>query len=181
MGWKERDEIRRLIFIALLILLAMPVSSAAPVQTMSGTLEIVPLEGMLMPSGLDAEELRQGLKHDLCDLAEAFVEAERETGVNAAWLASIAALESGWGRSNLARERGNLFGWTGSDGYRGFESAEECVAVVASALREEYLTKGGRYHHGYEIEDVSVCYCPNPAWAETVRGIYEGIVRRCAG
>ena len=59
------------------------------------------------------------------------------------------------------------------------ESAEECIAVVASALREDYLTKGGQYHHGYEIEDVAVHYCPNPAWAATVRGIYAGIVGRC--
>jgi len=166
--------------LVLAITLALPVC-ADEKHAVAEKVPEVPAHGMLDPSGLDENALIIGLYHGLRNLAGDFAEAERETGINAAWLAAIAALESGWGRSDLAMDKCNLFGWMGSDGYRSFDSPEACIMIVAKALRDDYLTPGGRCYNGQDIDGVAVCYCPNPEWAREVRRIYEGIVRRCAG
>ena len=50
------------------------------------------------PSGFSAEELSKGLRGELSFLAEEFVAAEENYGVNALFLCAVAALESGWGK-----------------------------------------------------------------------------------
>lgn len=149
---------------------------------MTATLSIQPVPeqtGLLAPSGMDAETLEAGLLYDLVPLAEEFIEAEEETGVNAMWLAAIAALESGWGRSDLAKTKHNLFGWSGLNGYATFLSPEICVESVARKLRSSYLNEDGKSYHGTNIEGIAVSYSENPEWADAVREIYDGILRRC--
>ncbi|NCB02966.1 MAG: hypothetical protein EOM67_12475, partial [Spirochaetia bacterium] len=85
-------------------------------------------EGVLVPSNLTADELRKGLLYELKEYAEEFIQAEKETGINAVFLSSVAALESGWGRSDVSVKRNNLFGWTASSGYKVFDSKEECIS-----------------------------------------------------
>ena len=43
--------------------------------------------------------------------AKGIVKAQNETGVSALVPLSIGALESGWGTSNIAKKKGNLWGW----------------------------------------------------------------------
>lgn len=43
--------------------------------------------------------------------AKGILQAQKETGVSAIVPLSIGALESGWGTSRIAREKGNLWGW----------------------------------------------------------------------
>ena len=50
------------------------------------------------PCGMSEKELCAALKYDLVPYAGYFIEAEQKHGVNAAFLAAIAAQESGWGR-----------------------------------------------------------------------------------
>ena len=42
--------------------------------------------------------------------SEVFVTAAKETGLDPRYIAAHAALESGWGNSNFARNRNNYFG-----------------------------------------------------------------------
>jgi len=117
--------------------------------------------------------LEQALFYDLKPLAGAFVAAEEEYGVSAVLLSSIAALESGWGRSCFAEN--NIFGF----GAKSFPSKEACIDYVASFIRTHYLTPGGKYFHGYEIEDIGICWNPcNAQWGPTVRAISEQIQER---
>lgn len=101
---------------------------------------VVEYQGVLIPSSLTAEELEKGLRYDLVDYANTFIQAEQETGINAVFLASVSALESGWGRSDVANEYNNLFGWSSNNGYKHFESKEECILFVAHKIKELYLT-----------------------------------------
>lgn len=135
-------------------------------------------EGVLIPSGYTAEELAAGLNGALKEYAWCFVKAEEETGVNAAFLASVAGLESGWASSGLAVNRNNLFGWTAGGSYMTFSSKEECIAYVAKNIKELYLTPGGRYFNGYRICDINVRYNGRPIWESTVEGIMSQIVRK---
>ena len=63
------------------------------------------------PCGFSADELSAGLRGELVPLAADFVAAEAEYGVNAVFLAALAAHESGWGRHCFLPE--NIFGWGG--------------------------------------------------------------------
>ena len=132
--------------------------------------------GVLSSCGLSESQLAKGLKKSLKGYAGDFLAAEREYGVNAVFLAAIAALESGWGESGVAQSRNNLFGWKGNGGYRYFDTVSACIFHVAKFLKLNYLTPGGSCFHGYEIEDVQRSYCPGGDWASAVRGLMNTIL-----
>lgn len=138
---------------------------------------------LLSSCGLTVEELSDRLHSPLNQYAEAFIKAEEETGVNAVFLSAVAALESGWGKSNVAKNRNNLYGWTTNSGsFMRFESKEDCISFIATKFKELYLSPEGRYFKGYDVEDVNHYYNGRDVWAERVRNvmvmiggeIYEG-------
>lgn len=132
--------------------------------------------GVLSTSGLTIEELEDQMYAPLSEYAYCFIEAEEETGVNAVFLASVAALESGWGKSNAANTKNNLFGWTTNKGdLKTFNSKEECILFVARKMKEYYLSPDGKYFNGYEVEDINVCYNGRPEWANAVNNIMDNL------
>lgn len=133
-------------------------------------------EGLLIPSNITASQLERVLYYELKKYAEDFIEAEKKTGVNAIFLASVAALESGWGRSNVAKNKNNLYGWTADKGeYMSFNNKKECISFVAGKFKELYLSPNGKYFKGYEVESVNYYYNSSLAWAEAVNNIINGI------
>ena len=94
----------------------------------------------------------------LAPYANAFLQAEEQSGINAKLLIAISALESGWGTSELAKTNNNLFGWTSSSGYASFNTVEECITYVAWFLKNEYLSPGGQYFEGYGVDNINVHY-----------------------
>ena len=124
-------------------------------------------------SNLSAEELKSGLLDELVHLADEFIAAEEKYGVNALFLAAVAALESGWGKSCF-REN-NIFGWSG----KSFDSKAECIDFVASKIAENYLCESGKYHNGKNISGVNKCYNGNIFWEEKIAGIMAMISRKC--
>lgn len=140
----------------------------------------VEYQGVLTPSNLTASELEEGLLYELKDHSEAFIAAEKVTGVNAVFLSSIAALESGWGRSDVALSHNNLFGWTTTIGYKTFGSYDECIMYVACKLKELYLDPSGIYFSGYEVSDVNIHYNGSDLWENEVTYIMEDIHIRIA-
>lgn len=137
--------------------------------------------GLLSPSGLTAAELEAGLLGNLKPYAAAFVEAERETGINAVFLAAVAALESGWNTSAVAENKNNLFGWSAATGYADFESKEDCIAEVAGCIETLYLSPDGIYFNGYTVEAVNIRYNGNEQWETAVLQIMQDIQRRIGG
>lgn len=126
---------------------------------------------LLCPCGMSETELADQL-HEMSGLAADFLDAEAETGVNAVLLASIAALESGWGTSWAAETRNNLFGIMAADGsLRRFESKRECIMYSAQLLADEYLSEDGSYYEGGTLESVAGIYCESDGWAEKVQEI----------
>ena len=124
------------------------------------------------PSGLSAEELSFGLLGELSALAEEFVEAEEKHGVNALFLAAVAALESGWGK--YCFRQNNIFGWSGKD----FESKADCIDFVASRIAENYLSEGGKYYRGKTVSGVNIFYNGSTFWEETISEIMAMISRK---
>lgn len=94
-----------------------------------------------------------------------FDHAATEYDLDAGTLAAIAILESGWGRSELAKNKYNLYGWTTDDGgWMSFEGWEKCVFHVAEAIQN-------RPHD--TIMDIANWYHPHDPeiWADAVEEI----------
>lgn len=117
------------------------------------------------PCGLTEEELASRLK-TLAPYAKNFLWAEEDYGINACFLAAIAAGESGWGQHRFRPN--NIFGF----GKKPFKSVEHSIDYVAWYLRKNYLNEDGRYYHGATIEGVSICYCAGEqSWINLISGI----------
>lgn len=98
----------------------------------------------------------------LQSVASSFVEAEETYGVNAYFLAAIAALESSWGTSNRAMYQNNLTGHAVyNNSARGtyFNSWHESIMTTAKMLKENYLSPDGIYYNGLSTVDVNKKYC----------------------
>ena len=126
------------------------------------------------PCGFSAKELSAGLLGELSAFAEEFSEAEKKYGVNALFLAAVAALESGWGR--YCFRPNNIFGWSG----KSFGSKESCIDFVASKIAQHYLSEGGKYYRGKTVAGVNEFYNGSKLWEEKVAEIMAMISRRIA-
>jgi len=111
--------------------------------------------------------------HGLKGIGASLVSAEERYGVNSLIIAAIAYLESGGGRSMIAREKNNLFG-LGAAGASPFASAlsfsrkQESVYFVANLLRYSYLCRWGRHYRGGNLVAINVRYASDPFWANKV-------------
>lgn len=114
-------------------------------------------------SGSTIEHMRRALKGTgLYDDAQSFVDAETLYGVNAFFLAALAAQESSWGTSSRAISQNNLTGHAVYDSNaKGsyFNSRYESVLNTAHLIKEEYLTPGGSSYNGLSVVDVNKRYC----------------------
>lgn len=132
-------------------------------------------------SGITANLLNKAfVGTEMEGLGQAFVDAENTYEVNAIFLASIAALESGWGKYDLGKN--NLFGFGAHDGNVGnataFSHKGESIMKVAKALRRDYLNKDGRYHNGASPAGINKLYCSSDQWKFKVSGIMNIITEK---
>lgn len=131
------------------------------------------------PCGLTREQLSRGLKGNLKNYAQDFLDAEDTYGVNAIFLASIAAWESGWGSSNAAVNKNNFFGY-GPGIY--FSSPREGIKTVANSLSKNYLSPNGKYYKGATFKGVGSTYCADGSyWAGDVCNIANTIIKNAIG
>lgn len=129
--------------------------------------------------GLSAEEINRFLSSGgrgggvIEGQGEAFIRAERESGVNALFLVALAGHESNWGRSSYARQRYNIFsiGITDSGDYRyRYKSVEDAIIKGAKWIASEYIAVGQntlwKMQHGGNH-----CYNTRDSWREGVASI----------
>src|SRR5690606_28746587 len=102
-------------------------------------------------------------------LGQAFARAERESGVNAVFLAALAVHESNKGESRIAREKKNLFGWGAIDsnpydGAYAFHDEEAGIRYVASRIRALYFDEWQLY----TLEGMNTRYSTDENWKYAV-------------
>ena len=127
-------------------------------------------------SGVAAWAIDEYLKENtpLPPLGAAFLKAERDYGVNAAVLLAIAMHESGFGTSDIARVKKNLFGYHAYDRdpfkwAETFPSYAAGVDVVAKYLHDDYLLPTGQFWHGYTtLRAVNLSYASGVHWQDGV-------------
>jgi beta-N-acetylglucosaminidase len=118
---------------------------------------------VLSSSGLTVEQLDNALAGTgLAGLGADFLEVQEEEGINALFAAAHAAVESGWGKSEIAVEKHNLFGINADDSNPDeaydYSSFGACISYYGSWLRSHYLAAGGEWYHGDTIHDVFIDY-----------------------
>ncbi len=113
----------------------------------------------------------------LAGLGEAFCQAEQEARVNALALVALAAWQSAWGTSRLARELRNLFGWGvgSSGGATTFPSMADAICKVAHLLQTQYLQPGAPYYHGPSLRGLGAHFARDPRWAGGVASVWRQV------
>ena len=154
------------------------------------------------PSGLTLEDFGRILSNQPNDTNNvfkenysAFYDAEQKYGINGVFLASIAIHESGWGKSSIAMDKHNLFGFGAYDSspYESaitFETYSEGANTVAGWLISNYLNKAGtvlktgevasgKFYNGPTVSGVNIKYASDPEWHTkvftTMKNLYSGL------
>ena len=104
-----------------------------------------------------------------------FKEAEERYQVNALYLIAHSALESAWGRSQIAKDKNNFFGiaaydTTPYDSAKSFDDVDKGILGAAKWIRENYIDNG-RTHLGNKSSGMNVLYASDPYWGEKIASI----------
>ncbi len=107
------------------------------------------------PSGLIEKDFENAFKNNSSDTNnifkehyKIFYEIEKKHNINGVFVAAIAIHESNWGKSSIARDKKNLFGYgaydsTPYDSAVTFETYEEGIETVSLWLAKNYLNESG--------------------------------------
>ena len=104
-----------------------------------------------------------------------FKEAEERYKINALYLIAHSALESSWGRSQIAKDKNNFFGiaaydTTPYDSAKSFDNVDKGILGAAKWIREHYYDEG-RTHLGNKASGMNVLYASDPYWGEKIASI----------
>lgn len=133
-----------------------------------------------LEGAVNALKADNGLK----GLGEYFIKAESDYNINAIVLMAIACLESGYGTSELAQTKNNLFGLKADDDKKGtdeygetFDSYEDNINTAAFRLGCQYIVLDPsvpwRYCGSKKLKDVGRIYCTSKDWADKVASLCE--------
>lgn len=127
------------------------------------------------------------------DNAELFYDIEQKYNINGLFLASIGIHESNWGKSTIAQEKKNLFGYGAYDSSPysssvSFDTYEEGIELLAKVLVKYYINEAGTpiydgetavgsYFNGPTISGVNVRYASDENWKNRVYEIMEGLYK----
>ena len=145
------------------------------------------------PSGLTLEQFKKVLSNDTNDKnkifeknAEYFYFIEKQYNINGIFVAAVGIHESGWGTSQIALNKKNLFGYGASDSnpyenaYK-FGNYSEGIDMIARVFVKYYINPSGtkiyaneiatgKYYGGPTIADVNKKYATDKNWNN---GVYK--------
>lgn len=134
------------------------------------------------PSGLTAEQIKRIVKGTAlaeAKLEQAILDIEREYGINAFFTIAVMRLESGNGKSRLARLKNNLFGLNAIAGDAfdkalSFDTKQDSIRKFGELISANYVDKGLT-----TVEKIAGKYCPaNEEWPTLVDRIMQGDYRK---
>ena len=119
----------------------------------------------------------------LLNAGSSLVSNQNKYGVNALMMYSNAVLESGWGQSQIAMDKNNLFGHGAADnnpyyGANGYSSVDDCIKYHAKVFISEGFCDpkdyNARYygsHLGDKESGINVKYASDPYWGEKIASL----------
>jgi hypothetical protein len=134
---------------------------------------------VLRPSFIDIKTIDNYVKNTgLYGYGNAFMEAEKQSGIGADYLVAIAIHESGWGSNDWWKSWNNCFSWGITDSGPNSEaykvknmSKSEAIVYIAKQIKALYLTKGGTYYKGETLSAIGTYYASDGSWASAVINI----------
>lgn len=140
---------------------------------------------MTLPSNVTAQEIDNFIKEwhpdsPLIGTGKDFIQAQNEYGVSALYLAAHAILESGYGKSEIAYRKHNLFGlkafdWEPFANAKYLPSYAQSISYNADYVRKNYLEEGADHFHGYTLPAMNEKYATDKGWAGKIANIMERI------
>ena len=126
---------------------------------------------------IDHWNSQSGYNSPFVGLGQTFIDAAKETGLDPVYILAHAGLESGWGKSQIARDKHNYFG-IGAFDNSPYESAytmadETSQGIMKGAIwiANNYYNRGQtslytmRYNNGYHE------YCTSTTWTYNIASI----------
>ncbi|MGP1487896.1 MAG: glucosaminidase domain-containing protein [Peptoanaerobacter stomatis] len=115
-------------------------------------------------------------------LGEDFKRAEDLYGINSIVLMSMAKLESNFGRSKIALDKNNLFGYQAYDSSpytsaKSYNTKKDSIYDVAKHLSNNYLSPNGDYFNGYSVDAIGLKYSTDSSWASKVKKIASELIK----
>ena len=114
-----------------------------------------------------------------------FKEAEEHYHINALYLLAHSALESDWGRSNIAKDKNNFFGITAYDttpylSAKTFDDVDKGILGATKWIKENYIDRG-RTFLGNKASGMNVEYASDPYWGEKIASVMMKINEKLGG
>lgn len=140
--------------------------------------------GNISASGIDQFLQSQGAP--LYGLGQSYMAAQQTYGVDANYLVSHSILESGWGKSQIALVKNNLFGYGAYDANPGndaglFPSDDYAIRFEAWVVRQNYLNPGGSYYVSPTLTGMNVNYATDPNWGSSIGQIMNQVAAAAGG
>lgn len=116
----------------------------------------------------------------LIGLGSVFVEAANLHDINATYLLANAIQESGWGKSEIAETKNNLFGIRAEDDdpknkALHFNTKEESIYYAANMISNNYINPNGVFYNGAFLgnksKGLNMRYASDPYWGQKISGI----------
>ncbi len=143
---------------------------------------IKPSSNVASDSGLTKKQIASLFKGTALEghgLEDVILEMEEEYGINAFFTIAVMKLESGHGKSRLAKNKNNLFGLNAIDGdaYNkafSFKTKGDSIEKFGKLISKNYIGKGLK-----TIEKVAKKYCPtDDNWPKLVKSIMKSDYRK---
>jgi len=136
---------------------------------------------VLRPSFITAQDIDNYVKGTgLAGYGQAFIDAEKASGIGADYLLSIAIHESGWGSNYWWKYWNNCFSWGITDSGPNSEaykvknmSKHDAIVYIATQIKKLYLTPGGMYYRGETLSAIGYYYASDTSWANAVINIHS--------
>lgn len=124
-------------------------------------------------SNLSVDEMKQTFRGTWLEgKEEDLYYFERTYGINVFFIYAVSTLESGRGKSPLARNRQNYYG---ANLDRGWKDWNDSTTFFCEFITRIYIDRGR-----ISVSDIGPIYCPpNPSWADEIKklmmGLYESV------
>ncbi|WEG13294.1 PA14 domain-containing protein [Pullulanibacillus sp. KACC 23026] len=138
------------------------------------------------PSNITASAIESFLtkyNSPLADDASAFIDAQKTYGINATYLVAHAILETGWGKSQIAEYKNNLYGYKAYDVCpftcsMYFPSQADSINYVSYNVAKDYLSPSGSYYipeYGPNLIGMNTYYATGSTWYSSIASLMEEI------
>lgn len=127
-----------------------------------------------LPSGVTDTLLDKYLTNTpIADLGTYFLAAEYRWRVNAVFACAVACHESNFGRSRIAQDKRNLFGFMAYDldpygSAKSYGTYADSIEDFCKLISREYLNPAGAYFNGPNVAGVGQRYATDPRWSDKV-------------